>query len=55
MLVNFLCNFEILESKIMNWDAVYYYNALSLAWESVLKMTNIKIELLQNIEMNDFI
>ena len=44
-------NFRDLCLKIYGLDPVYYYTAPGLAWDACLKMTNIKLELLSNINM----
>ena len=44
-------NFRDLCLKIYGLDPVYYYTAPGLAWDACLKMTNIELELLSNIDM----
>ena len=44
-------NFRDLCLKIYKLDPVYYYTAPGLAWDACLKMTNINLELLSNLDM----
>ena len=44
-------NFRDLCLKIYGLDPVYYYTAPGLAWDACLKMTNINLELLSNVDM----
>ena len=44
-------NFRDICLKNYGLDPVYYYTAPGLAWEAMLKMTKIKLELLSNIDM----
>ena len=44
-------NFRNLCLKNYGLDPVYYYTAPGLAWEACLKMTNINLELLSNVDM----
>ena len=44
-------NFRDLCLKNYGLDPVYYYTAPGLAWEAMLKMTNINLELLSDVDM----
>ena len=44
-------NFRDICLKNYGLDPVYYYTAPGLAWDACLKMTNINLELLNNIDM----
>ena len=44
-------NFRDLCLKNYGLDPVYYYTAPGLAWDAMLKMTNINLELLSNVDM----
>ena len=44
-------NFRDICLKNYGLDPVYYYTAPGLAWDAMLKMTNINLELLSNIDM----
>ena len=44
-------NFRDLCLKNYGLDPVYYYTAPGLAWDACLKMTNINLELLSNVDM----
>ena len=44
-------NFRDLCLKNYGLDPVHYYTAPGLAWEAMLKMTNINLELLSNVDM----
>ena len=44
-------NFRDLCLKIYKLDPVYYYTAPGLAWDSCLKMTNVQLELLTDVNM----
>ena len=44
-------NFRDLCLKNYGLDPVYYYTAPGLAWEAMLKMTNINLELLNDVDM----
>ena len=44
-------NFRDICLKNYGLDPVYYYTAPGLAWDACLKMTNINLELLSNIDM----
>ena len=44
-------NFRDLCLKIYGLDPVHYYTAPGLAWDACLKMTNINLELLNNVNM----
>ena len=44
-------NFRDICLKIYGLDPVYYYTAPGLAWDACLKMTNINLELLSDIDM----
>ena len=43
-------NFRDLCLKIYGLDPVYYYTAPGLAWDAMLKMTNINLELLSDVD-----
>ena len=44
-------NFRDLCLKIYELDPAHYYTAPGLAWDAMLKMTNIKLELLSDVDM----
>ena len=44
-------NFRNICLKNYGLDPVYYYTAPGLAWDAMLKMTNINLELLNNVDM----
>ena len=44
-------NFRELCKKIYKLDPCWYYTALGLAWDACLKLTEIKLELLSDLEM----
>ena len=44
-------NFRDICLKNYGLDPVYYYTAPGLAWDAMLKMTNINLELLNNVDM----
>ena len=45
-------NFRKICMKYYGLDPVYYYTIPSLAWDAMLKMTKVKLELLTNHEMH---
>ena len=51
LLANVFENFRNLCLKIYKLDPVYYFTAPGLAWDACLKMTNIQLELLNDVDM----
>ncbi|GFX95356.1 uncharacterized protein TNCV_849461 [Trichonephila clavipes] len=48
-------NFRSVCMKAYNLDPVWYYTAPGLSWDSMLKLTNVKIELLMDYDMYLFV
>ncbi|GFT97428.1 uncharacterized protein NPIL_365611 [Nephila pilipes] len=48
-------NFRSVCMKAYNLDPVWYYTAPGLSWDSMLKLTNVKIELLMNYDIYLFV
>ncbi|GFU01580.1 uncharacterized protein NPIL_134211 [Nephila pilipes] len=55
LLSNIFENFRSVCMKAYNLDPVWYYTAPGLSWDSMLKLTNVKIELLMDYDMYLFI
>ncbi|XP_037805798.1 uncharacterized protein LOC119599925 [Lucilia sericata] len=48
-------NFRLVCKNIYNLDPCHYYTAPGLSWDAMLKITNIKLDLLTDIEMINFL
>ncbi|XP_046811985.1 uncharacterized protein LOC111688865, partial [Lucilia cuprina] len=48
-------NFRIVCKSIYNLDPCHYYTAPGLSWDAMLKITNIKLDLLTDLEMIQFL
>ena len=44
-------NFRDVCTKIYNLDPAWYYSSLGLAWDAMLKITRVKLELLSDVNM----